>query len=169
MISVSRECLKFEKADFALSREVLKQPFAVLCYWGIPAILSVYWVRWLSGTGPANYLKAAIEQGIGPILWNVLACFGLMLMSISFAFPNCKWLSDAASNLLRNVYAIGCLSFGLLLGQFLILVPEIHGQIEVWRFWVLVPLSGYLLFAIFVLNFVVWYLSYLISWESKFN
>ncbi len=169
MISISREYQKLRKSDFSVSMEEVKQPLSVFLYWCIPAILSVYFVKWLDGKGPANYLQTAIEQGVGPILWNTLACFGLILMSFSFAFPRNQLLSDAASTLLKNVYAIGCLSFGLLLGQFLTLIPEIHGQIEVWRVWILVPLSGYLLFVIFVLNFVVWYLSYLVGWGSRYN
>ena len=86
MISISREYQKLRKSDFSVSMEEVKQPLSVFLYWCIPAILSVYFVKWLDGKGPANYLQTAIEQGVGPILWNTLACFGLILMSFSFAF-----------------------------------------------------------------------------------
>lgn len=168
MSFVKSEISKFNRSDFSIKDE-LREPAEIFIYWALPAIISVIFISWLGGHRTVDYYREAISQGIGPILWNVMACIGLIIFGFSVIFSKVRFLSVVASQVLKNVYIMGTLTFGLLLGQYICLVPEIHEQVEIWRFWLILPLSLYLLTAVFALNFAIWYLSFVVKWEGNFR
>lgn len=139
-----------------------------LC-WALPAIALALVVDHYSSYLPQNYLKAAISEGIGPHLWNVIAIAGLSLVGLAFLFPRSRIVTRSAYQVLINTYAIGGLTFGLLIGQ----VPKMlffdSDQVEILELWL--TGTGYLILILqaLMLNFSLWYLGNLMIRKDDGN
>ncbi|MFZ1987365.1 MAG: hypothetical protein WAU91_23350 [Desulfatitalea sp.] len=165
---IKYEIRKFETADFCPGQQ-WKEAAQIFASWTIPAIAFVLVVKHFEFSRTVDYYSDAISQGIGPKLWNVISVFGFVFFGLSLVFSKVKIFSQIANQILMNVYAIGALTFGLLLGQFICILPELGQYIDDWRLYLFAPLSAILLIEVAILNLCVWYLSYLIQWQGKFN
>lgn len=164
---LKRQIKEFEKQDFNIGSN-WKEAISLFLYWAIPAFLTIVIVESLSDTRTVVYYRQAISQGIGPVLWNFIAVFGCATFGLSFICNRVKLLSIIAQQLLINVYTIGSLNFGILFGQFIILSPDLISEVELWKLFIVFPLSYLLLTFVFSLNLLMWYLSYLIRWGNPF-
>lgn len=115
--------------------------------------------RWLGGYRSVEYLDAAISEGIGPHLWNVVGAIGAVLFGLFLILPTQRWLAKAANNVLVNTYAMGALTFGLLFGQWFYAFHT--ANLERWQAWANALGFGFLFLDVFFLNFSVCYLGYL--------
>jgi hypothetical protein len=125
------------------------------CLWVVPAVAFVLAVSWLESFRRADYLQAAISQGIGPELWNVIGCFGFSLFGLALLWPRARITRLAAHHVLANAFGIGALTFGLLLGQSIVAIAG--ATVEAWQAWFF-GVSVTLLFLISALfNLAAWY------------
>ena len=125
------------------------------------AVSSFLFVVWASTYHPENqFYQAAIDEGIGPNLWNAIGSFGLFSFGVAILTPTLRMPSSIAKTILSNTYAIGCLTFGLLVGQW-VLLP--YHELSWWQQGLFGITSSFLLAIVFVLNLVAWYLSFLID------
>ncbi|MDH3693654.1 MAG: hypothetical protein OER96_03680 [Gammaproteobacteria bacterium] len=138
-------------------------------FWSIPALLFVLSVNYFESLRSVSYYEDAISQGIAPKSWNVAFLPGLMLFLLSLIFIRVHWISIVVHKILINVFAIGALMFGLLLGQIICQIPEAYEFYGSWRFYLtgLGLAIGLLIFA--MMNVFIWYLSYLNSWDDQFR
>lgn len=146
----------FDRSDFSLGRQVW-EPIYIFCMWAVPAFTFVLWAN--TYYPEVEFYKSAITEGIGPNLWNAIGSFGLFAFGIAVIFSSFKIPSIIAKQILSNTYAIGCLTFGLLVGQWCLLP---FSQLDWWQQGLFGVTSVFLLFIVFVYNFIVWYLSFLI-------
>lgn len=165
---IKSELGKFERIDFWPGQQ-WKEAATVFLSWAAPAFFFVLGVKYFEAFRTVEYYKDAISQGIGPKLWNVIGAFGFAFFGLSLVFTKTKAFSYIANRILINVYAIGSLTFGLLLGQFVCLIPELDQYLDGWRLYLFTPLSAVLLTAVAIINLGVWYLSYLIQWKGNFH
>ena len=149
----------YDETDFS-PRPGLKEAVTILSAWSVPAFIFVLFVQWLSKCRSVEYFSQAITEGIGPHLWNVIGVFGFSLFGAALLLPSVPILAFAANRVLVNVYAIGSLMFGLLLGQFLVGLSA--SALETWRLWLFGALTVVLFVAVLALNLFTWYLSFLI-------
>lgn len=157
----------FNKSDFAIGRD-WKGAVSTFLYWAVPAFLTVYFVDMLGEVRSVEYYNKAISQGIGPILWNFIAVMGFAMFGVAFIFNKIRLFSAVAHQLLINVYAIGALTFGLLLGQFIVLAPELKVNIATWKLFFIFPITAFSFVFILFLNAVIWYISHLSRANSPF-
>ena len=165
---IKKELSVFNLSDFNPNR-AWADAARLFSWWAVPACVFVVFVSEVNKYRSVEYYEKAIFQGIGPILWNVIGTFGLAFFCLSIIFSRLQWLSAAAHQILTSVYAIGALSFGLIFGQFICLVPQLSEHMETWQVYVFSPAIVILLFAVAGLNVAVWYMSYLIKWENPFR
>jgi len=167
------ECIKKELSIFDISdfnpNKAWISAIQILSSWAVPAFVFVILVSAVNEYRPVEYYEKAISQGIGPILWNVMGAFGLAFFCLSIIFSRIRWLSTVAHQILTNVYAIGAFSFGLLFGQVVCLVPQLDKYMETWQVYLFSPAIAILLLVVAGLNVAVWYMSYLIKWDSSFR
>ncbi len=130
----------------------------VFLAWSIPAFIFVFWTN--SYYPDVEFYNNAIKEGIGPNLWNAIGGFGIFAFGIAVIFSPFSTPSVIAHKILSNAYAIGCLSFGLLVGQWFLLP---FAQLEWWQKGLFGVTSVFLLPLSFVYNLVIWYLSFLIQ------
>jgi len=141
------------------STQVAKEGAFVAFWWGLPAFLVVWCVANFPHSLPLLYLSAAISEGIGPHLWNVIGTLGLVLVGLALLFPKSKYLAKSAYQVLINTYAIGGLSFGLLFGQLATSIAS--ANIQQWKLWLLGVGGVFLAIQLLLLNFSLWYLGHL--------
>ena len=141
----------------------------IFASWAIPAFMFVVLVSFLETSRDVSYYQDAISQGVGPKLWNVMGAFGFALFFVSLVFPKIRCFAIAAKQVLLNVFAIGALTFGLLFGQFICLIPELDKYFDGWQFYFFGPVIVVLLVAVALLNLATWYMSYLIQWRGRFR
>jgi hypothetical protein len=153
-----REFSKFSGNDFSPCPEIWNAVTTWLA-WTVLAALSVSLTRWRCRFAGAEYFNAAIEEGIGTHLWNVLGCIGIMSFGLFVAKPDAKRLAMAANWVLLNTFAIGSLTMGLLFSK---LVNAFIGadfkHLETWGYGVVFVL---LFIIVTTLNTSLWYLGYL--------
>ncbi len=113
---IDSEISKLQRGDFSPAPG-LREAIRTFIWWVIPAMALVEYTMWCSRVGGAEHLAAAIEEGIGVNLWNVMGSIGIALLGLLIIAPGSRFASDASKNVLMNTYAIGCLSLGLLMGQ----------------------------------------------------
>lgn len=152
--------LKFNRDDFSPRLE-LSNAALIFFAWAIPAALSITVTRQLGRFASVTYLNAAISEGIGPHLWNVVGIIGVVLFSLFILAPRAKWLAVAANRVLVNTYAIGALTFGLLFGQWANAFAA--ATLDRWQAWANGVGFSLLFMLVISLNFLVWYLGYLSS------
>lgn len=147
----------FEKSDVVPGKEAWKA-IIVFLVWALPAFLFVVWATKFY---PQNELfQSAIKEGIGPNLWNIIGMFGLFSFGIALSLSNFSILALMAKQILTTTYGIGCLTFGLLVGQWYFL--PLSGL--TWWQQGLFGVTSVLLFVIlFLYNLVVWYLCFLLQ------
>lgn len=139
----------FSKSDFFLKRQFL-EGLIIFCAWAIPSFM---FVSWSSIYHPdVEFYRSAISEGIGPNLWNVIGSFGLFLFGLTITFPNYSWLAGIAWKILSSTYAIGSLSFGLLLSQRVFLLA--NNNLIWWKLGLFGVTSGLLLVILF---FTTWH------------
>jgi hypothetical protein len=141
------------------SSKVAKEGVLVAFWWAVPAFFLVCSVEKFHQKLPSTYLEAAISEGIGPHLWNVIGTLGLVLVGFALLFPKSKYVAKCAHQVLINTYAIGGLSFGLLFGQLATSIAS--ANIEQWKLWLLGVGGVFLAIQLLLLNFSLWYLGHL--------
>ncbi|UYG01265.1 hypothetical protein [Halomonas sp. GD1P12] len=151
----------FARSDF-IPNESLKEAFFIFFIWAFPAFLFVIWAN--AFYSEVEFYQAAISEGLGPNLWNVIGSFGLFAFGVALMFSKFSIPALIAKQILSNTYAIGCLTFGLLVGQWSVLLP-IEGMVW-WQRGLFNITSGFLLIVVFLYNLAIWYLSFLIQKES---
>lgn len=149
---------KFNPSDFSPLPESWN---ALVIYfaWATPAALVVSLTRWRGRFTSVKYLDSAIAEGIGPHLWNVVGTLGIVLFGLFILQPRSRWIAVAANNVLINTYAIGALTFGLLFGQWSNAFAS--ANLQRWQIWANGAGFGFLFSMVLVLNFSLWYLSFL--------
>lgn len=145
----------FRRSDFWPGR-MLWQAAIVPAAWALPAIAGVIVIDWLGNRRSVKYLQTAVQEGIGPHIWNVFAVLGVILVGLLIAAPRQRWLAVAAHQVLQNTYSLGALMFGLLLGEWICLSASQHT-------FVLVMAAGLMFAFAFCLNLTVWYVAFLVS------
>ena len=162
LLNRTRSWLKHHTRDFKRSDFwpgcALKQAAIVLAAWALPAIAGVILTHWLGAHRSVKYLQTAIQEGMGPHIWNVFAMLGLILSGLLIAAPRQRWLAIAAHQVLQNTYALGALMFGLLLGKWICLDLPQHASLLI--------IVARLEFAYaFCLNLAIWYGAFLVTPE----
>lgn len=127
--------------------------------WGMIAALFVGATHWLAQFRSTAYLSAAISEGLGPHLWNVLGTFGIGFFGALVIAPRVRFLAVLASEAFANTYVVGALTLGILVGQIAYLFYSAPPPPPVY--WLYIVAFPVLLAALAVLNVLTWYLSYL--------
>lgn len=150
----------FERSDL-IPDENLKEAFTIFFAWALPAFLFVLWAN--TFYPEVKFYQAAISEGIGPNLWNAIGSFGLFAFGMAVMFSKFSTPALVAKQILTNTYAIGCLTFGLLVGQWCVLLSI--EELVWWQRGLFGITSGFLLVVVFLYNLAVWYLSFLVQNE----
>ncbi|WP_200182646.1 hypothetical protein [Ectothiorhodospira mobilis] len=129
----------------------------------MPSFVIVWLVDRYRENLPSSYLEAAISEGIGPHLWNVIGTLALFLVGLALLFPRSKFIAKSAHQVLINTYAIGGLSFGLLFGQLATALVSASANVEAWKTWLMGVGSAFLAIQVLLLNFSLWYLGHLMA------
>ena len=158
---LQKQFISLSEFDFFLA-EKRAEGIRIFLLWVIPSLILFYLIE--KYFPHSVRLHKAIQEGIGPNLWNVIGAFGLFSFGLSIIFPHSKWILKSAKNILENTFAIGCLSIGLLIGQWFFALN--HNDLEWWKvgFWGVT--SGALIFVVIVFNFCIWYLATLVNTEK---
>lgn len=117
---------------------------------------------------PIEYLSKAIEQAIGPMLWNVIGAFAFMLFSLTLIFPKCRWLAGLTHHLLMAVYLMGAMMIGIMFSQLLFSLGGLSEYLQDWRTYFFVPLAFILFLFVVIINCITGYLAYLVLWSDRF-
>ncbi|WP_157656218.1 hypothetical protein [Burkholderia ubonensis] len=128
----------------------------VAFWWAAPATVAVLFITHFKNQLPASYLEAAISDGIGPHIWNVVGMLGLVLFGLAVLFPKIKFIATGAYQVLINTYGMGGLAIGLLIGKIGAQLPSSLSKLELWRAWLAGTGIALLMFELFVLNFSLW-------------
>ncbi len=142
----------------------LKGAWKVLFWWVVPAYLVVIVTFLHKGILPKVYLQAAIGEGIGPHLWNVMGVFGLILVGLSVIYPRASLISHSAYHVLTNTYSVGCLSLGLIAGQLTTIFLNSEAPTPSKLF--LAGIGGALI-ALVAFNIILWYLAHLMIRQTQ--
>jgi len=145
------------------SSHVAKEGALVVFWWAAPSFLIVWLVADYREHVPSAYLEAAISEGIGPHLWNVIGTLGLVLVGFALLFPRSRFIARSAYQVLINTYAIGGLSFGLLFGQLATTLASATANVAAWKAWLMGAGSVFLAVQTLTLNFSLWYLGHLMA------
>ncbi|MDR5660166.1 hypothetical protein [Burkholderia cenocepacia] len=159
-LSNVRSYLKVQLAPFSLSffesAIVPIEGLRVVFWWAAPATLAVLFIAQFRNLLPASYLEAAISDGIGPHIWNVVGMLGLVLFGLAVLFPKAKFIATGAYQVLINAYGMGGLAIGLLIGKILAQLPPSLSKLELWKAWFAGTGVTLLMLELFVLNFSLW-------------
>ena len=161
------ETEKFEVEDFSVKGKTSKA-INIFFGWFLSSSIYVFVITWLSSFKSVDYLSTAIEEGIGPTLWNVMGSIGIMLFLLSIMLYPLKAFAKAAEVTLENTFAVGSLMFGLLLGQLISTSTDMITNLETWKLWVIFPFTIVSFLVALALNAGVWYLSFLIKTDGLF-
>ena len=131
--------------------------------WALPVFIFVLWSN--KYYPHVEFYQEAISEGIGPNLWNLIGAFGGFAFSVAIVLSKYIFPAKAARQILLNTYAIGSLTFGILLGQWYLILNT--SEIIWWHRGLFGITTGPLLVIVFVLNFAVWYLGFLIRNDSN--
>jgi len=127
--------------------------------WALPAFTFV--IVTSSFYPDVVFYKKAITEGIGPNLWNAIGSFGLFAFGLAILLSESLLLRTIAVQILSNTYSIGCLTFGLLCGQFYALAN--NTSLEWWQMGLFGVTSVFLLLIVLCYNTFVWYLTFLLQ------
>lgn len=152
----------FELSDVWPGRR-FREAILVFLSWAFPAFLFVIWST--TYYPDVKFYQEAISEGIGPNLWNVVGSFGLFVFGIAVVFSKHFLPSAIAKHILSNTFAIGSLLFGLLFGQWYVILK--HIDFGWWKNGLFGVTSGLLLLVVLIYNLTIWYLYFLISNDGK--
>ena len=139
-----------------LSAIVPIEGLRVAFWWAAPATVAVLFITHFKNRLPASYLEAAISDGIGPHIWNVVGVLGLALFGLAVLFPKIEFIATGAYQVLINTYGMGGLAIGLLIGKIGAQLPSSLSKLELWKAWLAGTGIGLLMLELFVLNFSLW-------------
>lgn len=154
---ITKKFSHFQRSDF-IPRDEIWEPAIIFFAWAIPAFIFVLWAN--TFYPDTEFYKAAINEGIGPNLWNAIGSFGVFSFGVAMMLSPFHIPSIITIKILSNTYAIGCLTFGLLVGQWCLLPFE---ELVWWQQGLFGVTSVLLLLVVLIYNFIVWYLSFLIQ------
>lgn len=142
-------------------------PFAA---WALSSAAFVALVRFAEITGlrSVDYYNKAIEQAIGPVLWNVVGVIALSFFALTLIFPKSKSLAVISHHLLMATYLMGAMTIGILVAQYFFVVGQLRDYLHDWRTYFYLPLTFLLLLIVVAINTVVGYLAYLVFWSRSF-
>tara|TARA_R110001599_G_C12276626_1_gene662548 strand:- start:7758 stop:8357 length:600 start_codon:yes stop_codon:yes gene_type:complete len=155
---LSSQFSHFEKDDINPGTEI-KEALFVFCAWALPAFGFVLWAN--KYYPDVEFYQSAISEGVGPNLWNAIGAFGFFSFGIAIVLSKLSLPAKVARHILSNTYAIGCLTFGLIVGQWCILI--FNQELVWWHRGLFGVTSGFLLVIVFLYNLIVWYMYYLIK------
>lgn len=133
--------------------------------WTVPATLFVLFVSWLEPFHNIRYLQAAIDQGIGPELWNVAGCFGFSLFGTALLWPRAQITRAAAHYVLNTAFGMGALTYGLLIGKSIVAIKA--ATVQAWQAWFWGAGIGLLFLLVAAFNFAIWHAALLCSPMSQ--
>jgi hypothetical protein len=148
----------FEKSDVA-PNEHWNHALIVFSAWFFSSFLFVLWAN--AYYPDAKMYHSAINEGIGPNLWNVIGSFGIFSFGAAIVFCNSKWAPLVAEKILSNTFAIGCLTLGLLTAQWLTLIK--NSEMIWWKTGLFGITSGFLIIVVCIYNLGIWYMGYLVQ------
>lgn len=148
--------LNFSKKSFV---SAIKDGAKIFSWWSLPAACFVYFARGFSENVPIAYFELAISEGIGPHLWNVIGALGLVLTGLLLLFPNSRALAKAAYQVLSNTFAMGGLTFGLVVGKLIFGMAHESVSMDAWHLWLVGLGSVLLTVQVLYLNFALWCLA----------
>ncbi|WP_444927710.1 hypothetical protein ACJJI4_08310 [Microbulbifer sp. TRSA002] len=151
----------FEESDF-VPGDSIRGAIIIFLAWTVPAFLFVLWAN--RYYPEVEFYQAAINEAIGPNLWNAIGAFGFLSFSVAAMFPQFSTPSLVSRQILINTYAIGCLTFGILLGQWFTFLST--DDLVWWQRGLFGITSGFLLVIVLFLNLLVWYLGFLLTSDS---
>jgi len=155
---IKKQFAHFERDDFWPGVE-WRGAITVFLAWVIPSCLFVMWSQ--NYYPHVEFYKKAITEGLGPNLWNAIGSFGLFAFGVAIVFSKFSTPKNIAISILSNTYGIGCLTFGLLLGQWFTALSDT--EIIWWKVGLFGVTSALLLVVVFFYNLFIWYLSYLLG------
>lgn len=139
----------------------LWQGLKIFFWWFFPSLTIVILVDNYGAYLPSTYLNKAIDEGIGPHLWNTIGVLAFFLAGLAILFPHSRTLAKSAYQVLINTYAIGGLTLGLALGKLIAALSTL--DLDEWQIW----LKGIGVAILFVqalyLNFLIWYIGWLLA------
>jgi len=138
---------------------VFKEGATIAFWWVMPAMISVWLITRYKEYLPFAYLDAAISDGIGPHLWNVVGMLGLAFFGLAVLIPRCKLIADSAYQVLANTCSMGWLACGLLLGLLTARIPAELSKLALWKARLLEAGLAAFMFEIFALNCLIWWLA----------
>ncbi|MDN2696863.1 hypothetical protein O0882_11075 [Janthinobacterium sp. SUN073] len=153
------------KHGFILKREEFLEGMTLFLYWSIPSFFFALLQKIEGHNFPSLYIKSAVEEGIGPHIWNIFGSIGLVFFGLTIIAPKFKFFRISASQILLNTYAMGALSIGLMIGNLLIIFES--SRFDLWN-EILLKISFFLSFTtIIIINFAIWYCSKIIGKEEQ--
>ncbi|WP_157636707.1 hypothetical protein [Burkholderia ubonensis] len=163
---VKAQLSPFNRAFF-WSAIVPMEGLRVAFWWAAPATVAVLFITYFRNQLPASYLEAAISDGIGPHIWNVVGMLGLVLFGLAVLFPKIKFIATGAYQVLINTYGMGGLAIGLLIGKIGAQLPSSLSKLELWKAWLAGTGIALLMLELFVLNFSLWCFASLVRSTKK--
>ncbi len=155
---LNKEFSHFNGTDF-WPGENWTEAITIFLAWVIPSCLFVIWSN--TYYPEVKFYQKAITEGLGPNLWNAIGSFGFLAFGVAVVFSHFSAPRNIAYTVLSNTYGIGCLTFGLLLGQWFTLLP--NTQLVWWKVGLFGITSAFLLIIFFFYNLAIWYLSFLLK------
>ncbi|WP_155774593.1 hypothetical protein [Burkholderia stagnalis] len=155
---IKEQLTPFERST-VWSPLVFVEGVTIVFWWAAPAMIAVWLITYFRKHLPFNYLNAAISDGIGPHLWNVVGMLGLALFGLAVLIPRCKFIANSAYQVLINTYAMGGLAIGLLIGQITARLPSALSKLELWKAWLTGTGIAFVMLELFALNFSLWCLA----------
>lgn len=141
----------------------INEALIIFISWALPAFALVLIANFYFPD--SIFLQKAIEESIGPNLWNLMGSFAVISFGVALVFPKIRILSNMSKQLLLGTYNVGSLIFGILVGQFVLIVNA--DRISTWwKIGLFGITSAYLLLIVFLLNLMLWYLSFLIQTDK---
>lgn len=164
--SIKKQLSNFDKSVF-VDIELLKEGIYIALYWIIPSFIFVGLTKNYIDYLPEKYFEQAISEGIGVHLWNVMGTFGFIFFGMFILFPRISFFSKSSYHIFINTYAIGCLSLGLIAGNFFFLFSDAVIEYSIFRKVLAGTSSIIMIFYVFLLNYSLFYLSQLMVVRNR--
>lgn len=149
--------------------------------WALRGFVGVIVAYFLSTMIGASHLNEAVREGLAPKFWNLVVMLGLLYAVASAAFAQlvpknkeswiysitssiCLCCHNSASALLRFASQLGALSFGIVVGMFIVASVKATDSVPA----LVETLGGtFLLGIVFFFNVIVWYIAYAILDDAE--
>lgn len=136
----------FSKSDF-YEFEAFKNLIYIFFPWFLFGLVIVFLVKF------ELINKEILNEAMGPNLWNFLGIIGISLFSINIVYYHEK-LIIISKEVLLSTFVLGSLGFGLILGDFFFLNYKDYSW---WIIGLFGIVSVFLLFILFLYNFIIGY------------